>query len=64
MKKLEILVLKIGGKISNKEKEERKLFDKNQLIAGLKEVTALFGGSRWDMDKLYKEKIEKKDQKK
>ena len=25
-----------------KEKEERKLFDKNQLVAGLKEVTALF----------------------
>ena len=27
---------------TNKEKEERKLFDKNQLVAGLKEVTALF----------------------
>ena len=40
--KIRNLVLKIGEKISNKEKEERKLFDKNQLIAGLKEVTALF----------------------
>ena len=36
------LTVKIGDKIANKEKEERKLFDKNQLIAGLKEVTALF----------------------
>lgn len=28
--------------MDNKEKEERKLFDKNQLIAGLKEIRALF----------------------
>ena len=27
---------------TGKEKEERKLFDKNQLIAGLKEIRALF----------------------
>ena len=32
----------VGDKITKKEKGERKLFDKNQLIAGLKEVTALF----------------------
>ena len=40
--KIRNIVVKIGEKITNKEKEERKLFDKNQLIAGLKEVTALF----------------------
>ena len=34
--------MKIGEKLTSKEKEERKLFDKKQLIAGLKEVTALF----------------------
>lgn len=36
------LRLKIGEKITSKEKEERKLYDKKQLIAGLKEITALF----------------------
>lgn len=36
------LILKIGDKITRKEKEERKLLDKNQLVAGLKEITALF----------------------
>lgn len=36
------MIVKIGDKIANKEKEERKLLDKNQLIAGLKEITALF----------------------
>ena len=40
--KIRNIVVKIGERITNKEKEERKLFDKNQLIAGLKEVTALF----------------------
>ena len=36
------LVVKVGDKITRKEKEERKLLDKNQLVAGLKEITALF----------------------
>lgn len=36
------IVVKIGDKISKKEKEERKLLDKGQLVAGLKEITALF----------------------
>ena len=40
--KIRNIVIKIGEKIANKEKEERKLFDKKQLIAGLKEITALF----------------------
>ena len=40
--KIRNIIIKIGDKITNKEKEERKLFDKNQLIAGLKEITALF----------------------
>ena len=40
--KIRNIVVKVGEKITNKEKEERKLFDKKQLIAGLKEVTALF----------------------
>ena len=40
--KIRNIVVKIGEKITNKEKEERKLFEKKQLIAGLKEVTALF----------------------
>ena len=40
--KIRNIVVKIGEKITNKEKEERKLFDKKQLIAGLKEVTELF----------------------
>ena len=40
--KIRNIVVKIGEKIANKEKEERKLFDKKQLIAGLKEVTSLF----------------------
>ena len=40
--KIRNVVVKIGERITNKEKEERKLFDKKQLIAGLKEVTALF----------------------
>ena len=41
--KIRGIIIKIGDKITNKEKEERKLFDKSELIAGLKEVTALFG---------------------
>lgn len=40
--KIRNIVVKIGERIANKEKEERKLLDKKQLIAGLKEVTALF----------------------
>lgn len=40
--KIRNIVVKIGERITNKEKEERKLFDKKQLIAGLKEITALF----------------------
>ena len=40
--KIRNIIVKIGEKISKKENEERKLFDKNQLVAGLKEVTALF----------------------
>lgn len=40
--KIRNMIVKIGDMITNKEKEERKLFDKNQLIAGLKEITALF----------------------
>ena len=40
--KIRNIIIKTGDKITNKEKEERKLFDKNQLIAGLKEITALF----------------------
>ena len=40
--KIRNIIIKTGDKITNKEKEERKLFDKNQLIAGLKEIRALF----------------------
>lgn len=40
--KIRGMIVKIGDKIANKEKEERKLFDKKQIIAGLKEITALF----------------------
>lgn len=36
------LVVKIGDQITSKEKEERKLYNKNQLVAGLKQITALF----------------------
>lgn len=36
------LIVKVGDKITKKEKEERKLLDKNQLVAGLKEITVLF----------------------
>lgn len=36
------LTLDVGDKIAQKEKEERKLLSKGQLIAGLKQVTALF----------------------
>lgn len=36
------LTLDIGDKISRKEKEERKALSKGQLIAGLKQITALF----------------------
>lgn len=40
--KIRNMIVKIGDKIANKEKEERKLLDKKQLISGLKEITALF----------------------
>lgn len=36
------IIIKVGDKITRKEKEERKLLDKKQLVAGLKEITALF----------------------
>ena len=36
------LIVKVGDKITGKEKEERNLYNKNQLIEGLKEITALF----------------------
>mgnify|MGYP001031475561 CR=1 FL=1 len=36
------LVVKVGDKVAKKEKEERKLYNKNQLISELKEITALF----------------------
>ena len=36
------IVVKIGDKITKKEKEERKMLDKGQLVAGLKQITALF----------------------
>lgn len=36
------LVIKVGDKVAQKEKEERKLYNKNQLISELKEITALF----------------------
>lgn len=36
------LTIDVGDKIAQREKEERKLMSKGQLIAGLKEITALF----------------------
>lgn len=36
------IVVKIGDKITKKEKEERKMLDKGQLVAGVKEIIALF----------------------
>ena len=36
------LTVKVGDKITSKEKEERKLTKKGQLIEGLKQITALF----------------------
>lgn len=65
--KIREIILKIGDKITNKEKEERKLFDKNQLVAGLKEVTALFeeADGLWInlQGKDRKEKLEKTNRK-
>ena len=40
--KIRNIIVDVGEKITKKEKEESKLLDKGQLIAGLKEVTALF----------------------
>ena len=40
--KIRTIVLKLGDTITSKEKEERKLYEKGQLVAGLKEITALF----------------------
>ena len=65
--KIRNIVVKIGEKITNKEKEERKLFDKKQLIEGLKEVTALFeeANGLWInlQGKDRKEKLEKNKKK-
>ena len=36
------IVVKLGDKITKKEKEERKMLDKGQLVAGLKQITVLF----------------------
>lgn len=36
------LTVNVGDKIASKEKEERKAMSKGQLIAGLKQITALF----------------------
>ena len=36
------LVVKVGDKVAQKEKEERKSYSKKQLISELKEITALF----------------------
>ena len=40
--KIRTMIVKIGDKITAREKEERKLLEKEQLIAGLKQITALF----------------------
>ena len=40
--KIRGIIIKVVDRITNREKEERKLYDKKQLIAGLKEITALF----------------------
>ena len=65
--KIRGIILKIGDKITRKEKEERKIFDKKQLIAGLKEVTALFeeADGLWInlQGKDRKERLEKNKQK-
>lgn len=65
--KIRKIILKIGDKITNKEKEERKIFDKNQLVAGLKEVTALFEEADGIWINLHgkgrKERLEKNKQK-
>ena len=36
------LTVEVGDKISEREKEERKMMKKGQLVAGLKQITALF----------------------
>lgn len=36
------IVVKLGDKITKKEKEERKMLDKGQLVAGLKQIIVLF----------------------
>ena len=36
------IVVRLGDKITKKEKEERKMLDKGQLVAGLKQIIALF----------------------
>lgn len=40
--KIRNIIVKIGNKITSKEKEERKIYDKGQMKEGLKEITALF----------------------
>ena len=61
------IVVKIGDKITKKEKEERKMLDKGQLVAGLKQITALFeeADGLWInlQGKDRKERLEKKKKK-
>lgn len=68
------LTLKVGDKITAKEKEERRLLKKGQLVAGQKEVEALFeeadgiwinlqGKDRKERLKKQKEKCEKENKK-
>ena len=40
--KIRNIIVKVGDKITKREKEEQKLYDKKQLVQGLKEITALF----------------------
>lgn len=40
--KIRNIIVKIGNKITSKEKEERKIYEKGQMIEGQKETTALF----------------------
>lgn len=68
------LTVKVGDKITSKEKEERKLMKKGQLIEGLKQITALFeeadglwinlqGRDREKRKEEQKKKCEKEDKK-
>ena len=66
------LILEVGEKITRREKEERELMKKGQLVAGLKQITALFeeadgiwinlqGKDREERLKEQKEKCEKEN---